>query len=607
MTAGSKTADRVPKPGLCLTVGVTGHREGHGGIRAKEATVALAGLLRQIKAAAQGVWETDRDLLSDAPTQFRFASPLASGADQIAAAAALEADFKLYAILPFARAEYAKDFAETGAKAAFRSLLGRAAAVWELPGRRSAADAAYAAAGHATIAQSDILIALWDGAPSRGAGGTADVVEAAVRRGTPVVHLQPTSGGPARVLWSGFDGLAPGLRGRDDAPSRPLTEAVVTELVQALCAAPQEAAERARLRAFYEEPERRLRSRPEYPMLLALTGVRGLRRSDFWVGGYAETTRADWRSYDAGRTLGGHDADGGMAKLESAFAWSDRLADHYGTAYRSGNILNFSFAALSVILALSGALIAHAKLYLATGELLLVCALVANTWIGTHHEWHRRWLDYRYLAEQLRPMRSLRLLGLSQPPSLPARSGTRQRHWTEWHASAIWREMDGPSGRCQASGVGPLSAHIADQEIRSQVDYHRHHAHRMHNLEHRLHLAGDVLFAATILGCLTLLLGYRISPDWVVAHAALFTLLAAGLPALGSALFGIRGQGDFAGSVRRSEDTADALEAIYEKLHPGKADLTTAALLVEDAARVMITDLGEWRLTYRERRLVIPA
>jgi hypothetical protein len=58
--------------------------------------------------------------------------------------------------------------------------------------------------------------------------------------------------------------------------------------------------------------------------------------------------------------------------------------------------------------------------------------------------------------------------------------------------------------------------------------------------------------------------------------------------------------------LRQIKAAADALEAIYEKLHPGKADLTTAALLVEDAARV-ITDLGEWRLTYRERRLVIPA
>jgi hypothetical protein len=194
-------------------------------------------------------------------------------------------------------------------------------------------------------------------------------------------------------------------------------------LVQALCAAPQEPAERARICAFYEERERRLRTRPEYPLLLAVTGVRRLRWSDFWVGGYAATTRADWQAYDRGRTLAGHDASAGMGLLESAFAWSDRLADHYGTAYRSGNILNFSFAALSVILALSGALIPHAKLWLASGELLLVSALVANTWIGTHREWHRRWLDYRYLAEQLRPMRSLRLLGLAQPPSLPARGG----------------------------------------------------------------------------------------------------------------------------------------------------------------------------------------
>ena len=37
----------------------------------------------------------------------------------------------------------------------------------------------------------DTLIAVWDGQPARGYGGTADVVNEARRRGTPVLIVWP--------------------------------------------------------------------------------------------------------------------------------------------------------------------------------------------------------------------------------------------------------------------------------------------------------------------------------------------------------------------------------------------------------------------------------
>ena len=67
------------------------------------------------------------------------------------------------------------------------------------------------------------------------------------------------------------------------------------------------------------------------------------------------------------------------------------------------------------------------------------------------------------------------------------------------------------------------------------------------------------------------------------------------LPSLGAAIFGIRSQGDFGAVAARSRHTAAQLERIA-------ADLTTArslprtADLTEQAARVMLADLGEWRL-----------
>ena len=49
--------------------------------------------------------------------RFRFVSPLADGADQIAAEVALELGFSLHAVLPFERDDYRRDFADDGAAA----------------------------------------------------------------------------------------------------------------------------------------------------------------------------------------------------------------------------------------------------------------------------------------------------------------------------------------------------------------------------------------------------------------------------------------------------------------------------------------------------------
>ena len=81
-----------------------------------------------------------------------------------------------------------------------------------------------------------------------------------------------------------------------------------------------------------------------------------------------------------------------------------------------------------------------------------------------------------------------------------------------------------------------------------------------------------------------------------------FTLVSAGFPALGTAVFGIRFQGDFGGSAVRSQATSDALRIIHDELVKG-ADLTRAADLTEQAARTMLSDLDEWRLVNQQQDL----
>jgi hypothetical protein len=602
-----KDRPRPPRPPLCLEVGVTGHRRdvlpesGFEGVRAR-----LGHVFASLAGAAQATLESHSSCFVARPPALRLASPLADGADQIAAEAALAAGFELQAVLPFPRADYLLDFEDEAARASSEALLGRAARILELPGDRTRPLDAYIMAGRATVAHSEIMVAIWDGLPARGRGGTGEVVEQALRRGAPVIHVPIETDSAIRLLWTGFDPLIVHTR-LDDVPARPFDQSSIADLLERLLAPPQEGAERAYIAAFYEERDRQLQPRIEYPLLLALTGAKGLARSAWRADRVLEETRAEWESFRGGCLAGGHGMCPELGSLEEAYGWSDRLAQHFAQSYRSGHVFNFLFGGLIVVLALSALLMPGLKVSISFAELLLIAAVIANTRIGTRREWHRRWLDYRQLAERLRPMRSLAMLGLAQPGFAAAAAAAGKRRWVDWYAGAMWRAAACPSGPIAAGKVPALAQFVSAQELRPQVAYHRASAVHIRHLDHRLHLIGTGLFVATIAASALFIIGYYRLHDWTMGYNQVFVFLSGALPALGTAIFGIRVQGEFSGTADRSLATAERLESIAVELEKPGIDLPRAAGLMEEAARTMLADLGEWRLAHQQRKLVIPA
>ena len=136
-------------------------------------------------AVATAVDEVLDDLLTDTDTTVVAVSSLAEGADRIVAERALARGGTLDVHLPLPPDDYATDFPATTAE--FESLLGAARHVTVVPTDADGSrEAAYERAGHAVLADSDVLLALWDGERARGQGGTADMVAHARRAGLPV-------------------------------------------------------------------------------------------------------------------------------------------------------------------------------------------------------------------------------------------------------------------------------------------------------------------------------------------------------------------------------------------------------------------------------------
>lgn len=592
-----------PPVPFVLAVGVTGHRaEVLGEASIPTVRERIRDALRRIEESGRALFEAERHSFAGTSPRLRFVSPIADGADQIAAEVALELGWELQAILPFARSAYRSSLANHGARERFDELIDKAACLLELPGDPAESLDAYVMTGRATVAHCDVLVAVWDGLPPRGRGGTGEVVQLALTRGTAIIHVPLSPGGDTRVLWSAFDPTV--LTVADDpGVARPLERGDVDALLRGLLLPPTDSQEQRFLKRFLSERLRLFRARIEYPLLLTAAGVRPIRARDLTSRHAEAQIKDEWRHYRAGcaETV---DITAQIDLLEESYSWTDRLATHFAQTYRSGHIFNFVLGGFAVCLGLAAFMAPRLKFEEAAFELLITLAIILNAIIGTRQEWHRRWLDYRQLAERLRPMRSLKLLGIAAPDPPGTETNPVPKRWIDWYASGIWRAMGCPSGAIDRDCAARLGKAIADLEVEPQVSYHKRNAKQIELLDHRLEQTGMVLFAATVVATVATLVGLGFDADYVNSYGNWFTLISAGFPALGTAVFGIRFQADFGGDALRSMATADTLRLIDLELRKD-VGLSRAADLSEQAARIMLSDLDEWRLVNQQRDLSV--
>jgi hypothetical protein len=474
----------------------------------------------------------------------------------------------------------------------------------ELHCKSACNDTADALPRAAVVAHSSLIIAVWDGS---GRCGAAEAVARAVAAGVPVIHVPIDPAEPVRLLWSGFTALTPMQSDFGVATAEPCTTAALAALLEAIILPPDDPNERAQLRQYLEEPFHIRNLRIGYPVLLAMTGTQELRQKAWNKRLYPPEIKTEWGRFKA---MGGNYAIGNaamMASLEESFLWSNHLGSHFAQTMRSALVINFSFSALAVLTALAGLITTSFKLPLALLEIFIIAAIILNTRRGSQQEWQRRWLDYRSIAERLRPFRSLKLLGIAGQPRRVERKGTSPRRWIDWYVAAIWREMGIPQGTIDASQIDQLRTLVAEAELPGEIAYHRSNARRMRHLEDRLHLIGDAAFIATLLVCTLFPILYLGTYQLAMAWSTGFVILSAGLPAIGGAIYALRVHGDYGGAAGRSLETAAALDRIRSAILAPDVGLAQAGNLTTAAARVMLVDLDEWQLTYAQRSLAIPS
>ena len=601
-TAGEPQQDLLPR--LVLRFGITGHRpprlalDHHDAAREACATIFAEAktILAQIKVA-------HAELFSEEEPLVRLVSALATGADTVAAEAALDQDIALSTCMPFAASVYRKDFSEEDWEGA-EMLASAADSNLELTDHPGGDEAAYEAVGRLVLAQADILIAIWDGEAARGRGGTTDIVAEAIARHIPVIHINPDGAHEPILLWSGLHQEIPDRPSIDGVNRVPLAKAYAP-VIEALCT-PPEGRELDALHQFLSGETSGRETSFAWPLLLVACGARKWNEVQF-----RNPSAEEEENYFApivapfaklgkfGRQLTGD--------LLDRFGRADAGASGAALQYRSTFVTNFSLAAVAVALALAGIAAPQAKVWLITAELIVIGLIIVNIRRGTKCNFHQIWIDRRHLAERLRLLAMSGMLGRLSLRDVE--DGTTHPGWVTWYARATARELELPQGELDKVYLGKVRD-AAFALIDDQLSYHRKNAHVMEHANHRLHKAGDWLFVCTILFCLAYLAAKFFAPGLVkgegLGMTQIVTMATAFFPALAAALYGIRMQGDFAATSERSAAIAGRLAKLRSAM---EADTLSYDRLVDRLRRlgeIMLSDIHQWQQQYEMRPLTLP-
>lgn len=542
-----------PDARLPLVIGVTGHRK----INAADPRLAEA-----IRAELGGL----RRQFPHCP--FLMLSGLAEGADRLVARLAMETlATRLIAVLPFAEAEFRKDFTSAESQAEFSELLQRAQAVVVIPQREDVAAVAaggearnrqYARVGAYIVENCHWLIALWDGQPARGTGGTGEVVRWRMAGEVPLEYstaaavrsaLWPKA--PAR--WTHIDPAAGEKLPMRDNPGRDAA-------LQAVEAYNREVEDLTR-----EEGARVIQGLMADPL--------GARTSDPLVR-----------------------EDAGLRRLLGLLAVADVLAVRN---QRRDNKLVFSVALLFFFAMLAFNLTIWKWSMLLYALFLLAIALVAKWARGRRIE--ERFFDYRALAEGLRVAVFWRLAGLQWRVS---------QNYLNEHLGVLSWIREGLAGAELASlttetaSLTPTAARVAfvrEVWLQDQGDYFDAKVSRLSRQTRLLTRYATAAFFVSWLVAVGKLIGSSGGPgSWLESLTTQLVLFSGPFLAAGLALGFYRQKRALDVIKRRYAMSRELFDRARARLLAGEYPAETVLLQL---GREALNENGDWLWTQRDAPL----
>jgi hypothetical protein len=584
------------RPPPVLALGVTGHRriKLHS-VEARALEDSIKGLIEGIRAGL-ATWAGDNSVFQPIAPVVRIVGMAAAGADLIGARAGFQAGAQLANILPFPLDDYLADFTDADAQVVFKEVVTSSQATLELPGTRDEGDRAYERANEAILDQSDLLLAIWDGSPARGRGGTADMIREALNRDLPVIVVDPGHPGTAQLVTAASEKGAD-LSQMPVHERSSITPDRLAHVIGSAIGPPDRVGARGAINDLVAEPAVSRTWRREFPFLVRLLTAGAHRPQSRIVAADEE-----WRTAIAQASFGGPSVRQGLEQLQLLANRIDSLADHYGQLHRSSSVDGYLLAVMiAVVSGLIGILFPAASSYTIVIQGAVTALLLFDNVIANKQRWHERWIGYRLLAEQLR------ILRYSQPYAIALKRASQRIEssspsWTEWFVRRAARAMGLPNGRLDADVVSAAMARLGRSEIEGQISYHRKTYRQLGVLDRRLRLAANVCLLLGVAVAATAIAVQFIGSSNKLELARFTTVLLSVLPAMLVAFAGIRAQTDAVRLIERSMWSAAALTRLQRRVEEMPASYDNLADATRDTASFIMAEISEWRFVLESRR-----
>ena len=524
---------------LDLRIAVTGHRK----------LVGTPALSTAIDRALDLIVDQLRSAIRDR-CRLVVVSALADGADRIVADRVLaRSGARLEVILPMPEGDYVTDFDRRHSLPEFEYLLGEASWVATVPPSPTRQDA-YLDAGRAVIDRADVTIAIWDGHPAAGKGGTGDIVSYLREQHRPWVWLPLDGGQPVAESLDRLAGVAwLGMKDPD-------------------------------LARFCEFNDARL------------DGRRFAATLDDFRQGILDASGADLAA-DVAMLLNW---------LHAPLARAELLSKRFQSLYLRLSAMLFAFAAAAVsVVGVQLVFAPHIRLVVVGEIACLMSILVGLEW-GRRTHLQQRWLSARYLAERLRSAFFLALIGAEEQSSATAAlsGNVPVAPWVGIAFDMLWIRR--PQLDADRASVKSLRDFLSQAWIDDQRSYFTTASERAGRNYLFSTRAVEALFAVSLVIAI-LHVALPGPEDW---GKQLVSLLAIGIPACAAALAGYSAQREYHRNSLRYGQMSDSLTEA-NKLMLAAADHAKVREIAGTVNRMLRQERGEWFGTAALHDLEVPA
>jgi hypothetical protein len=588
------------KPSLAIRVGVAGTRD---------SVAEVPGLADEVRSFLRMVKEQAHTILRDPDSGYDpgkspkliLICALAAGADQFVADIAIEEGYYLHVPLAFPRDKYAEmNFESTHLPRElkhFNRLYAAAESRLELDGTEQDG---YDVAGSVLVAHSDVLLAIWDGGPGKGPGGTADSVSKAVQAGIPVVKFDSRIPADAQLQYGSagsmrIEELPAILRDLLLAGLHPPHHFSAEELEQSQSSF---ARERKHLRQFTEETEKRVDWSAPYRIITGLLALQ-VPRFQFTLQAYRRGSEKAWPPIEDAQP------DCARSFFQPLDMWPDFLAIYYANWMRGLVALTIILGAIIVdyVLAVRFWPALPDRLEDAGGGLALLFVFLVS--YARRRSVQRRWLQYRMLSQLLR--NSALALALGCVPR--RRTGFRsadgfQPNWVQFYRNACVRAFGVGCATLNGAYLRGYRDLLLDR-IRGQYRYHRGRSRLCTILNRNIRKVALFVFLVTVAGTILHIVqaifhivpkAYESRIDTVVDLSLLFSVLSGAIAAFAA-------QESFAKLAQASANIAihlNQLSVDVEHTPLAGAALREQALRVTDELE---REHEDWYLLYSLREI----